>query len=584
MQTPTPSAPASDTSTGDSQASDASTTSAPATSDPATSEQGFSQLGLHDDILSAVTALGYEAPTPVQAAAVPALVQGRDLLGLAATGTGKTAAFSLPLLHRLATAPATRAVTGIVITPTRELARQVARSIHAYGRGIGVRVLPIYGGAPFGPQLRALSRGVDVVVATPGRARDHLERGTLRLDSVRTVVLDEADEMLDMGFQEDIEALLEATPSGRQTALFSATLPARLEAIAATHLQDPVRVELRPSEGAAASAPNVKQVAHVVRSRDREAALIRVLDYEDPEAMLIFCRTRLGVDNLVESLVARGYRAEPLHGGMSQSQRERVMARLRARSADLVIATDVAARGIDVPHITHVLNYELPNSPEAYTHRIGRTGRAGRDGTAITFITKREKRVLRRIEQVTSAPVNLRPLPTMAELRTAQLDRLRSGVLEVLGLGAEELTDTRGLVEALAADHDPIDIAAAALKILHDEGSPDEEALEMEPAPSHSSNNRDRDRGSNAHPAGVPWAQIQLSLGRMARIGPGDIVGALTGVAGLSSQDIGAIDIVQRSSFVEIRADAVDHVLSCVPRMHLRGRPVHGRRARPRSY
>ncbi len=540
----------------------------------------FADLALHSVLVEAVSALGYEAPTPIQAEAIPPLVEGRDILGLAATGTGKTAAFSLPILHQLATAPGARSVTALVVVPTRELARQVARALHSYGKNLGVRVLPVYGGAPMGPQLRALSRGVDVVVATPGRARDHLERGTLQLGGLRMVVLDEADEMLDMGFQEDIEALLESAPKSRQTALFSATLPRRLEEIAAAHLTDPVRVELRPSKDAATTGPAVEQVAHVVRPGDRDAALARILDFEEPEAMLIFRRTRLGVDELVESLVSRGLRAEPLHGGMSQSQRERVMARLRSRSADLVVATDVAARGIDVPHITHVLNYELPTSPEAYTHRIGRTGRAGREGKAITLISRRERRVLRRIEQVTGRPVHLRPVPTLDELRAVQLDRLRSRVLEVAGAG--ELEDYRTLVAELARDHDPLDIAAAALKALHEDAAPEEESLELEHQPGPRADRGPRPQG-NGHPDGIPWAQIQLSLGRMAGISPGDIVGALANVAGLGTRDIGSIDIVERSSFVEIRADAIEHVLSLVPRMHLRGRPVYGRRARPRQ-
>ncbi len=552
----------------------------------------FAQLELHADLLSALTALGYEVPTPVQAEAIPPLIEGRDLLGLAATGTGKTAAFALPLLHRLATSPGSRAVTGLIIVPTRELARQVARAVHGYGKSVGVRVLPVYGGAPMGVQIRALTRGVDVVVATPGRARDHLERGTLRLDNLRMVVLDEADEMLDMGFQEDIEALLAAAPEGRQTALFSATLPRRLEAIAAANMRDPVRVELRPTRDSESMGPAVEQVAHIVRSQDREAAVARLLDFEEPEAMLIFCRTRVAVDTLTEALVARGVRAEPLHGGMSQSQRERVMARLRARSADLVVATDVAARGIDVPHISHVLNYELPNSPEAYTHRIGRTGRAGRSGKAITLITRRERRVLSRIEHITKRPVHVRPLPTMAELREAQLSRIHERMVEVAGAG--ELEDYRALAEKLSEDLDMVDVAAAALKALHDDVSPDDDSLDISPEPQrYDRGDRgdrpqrgprpdSRERAPDMHPDGVPWAQIQLSLGRMGGITPGDIVGALANSAGLTNRDIGSIDIVERSSFVQIRADAIDHVLSKIPEIQLRGRPVYGRRALPR--
>jgi len=541
----------------------------------------FAQLGLHEKLLEAVTAQGYEVPTPVQRAAIPPLSEGRDVLGLAATGTGKTAAFALPMLHRFAEAPATRSVTGLVIVPTRELARQVARAVLSYGKPLGVRVLPVYGGSPMGPQFRALSRGVDVVVATPGRALDHLDRGSLRLDNVRTVVLDEADEMLDMGFQEDIEALLDACPVGCQKALFSATLPKRLRRIADSVLNEPQLVELRPERGDHGARPDVVQIAHVLRKSDKDAALARILDLEEPDAMLVFCRTRLAVDELVESLVARGLRAEPLHGGMSQAQRERVMARLRSRSADLLVCTDVAARGIDIPHLSHVVNYELPNSPEAYTHRIGRTGRAGRKGRAITFVSRRERRGLGRMEQVLGMKIPIVPLPTLDELRDAHLRRLRGRVSEVVGAGG--LDDFRKVVESLVEESglDPVDIAAAALRALHDEVAPDESDLEVSAPIQTGPRKRDQRRGMG-HPAGVPWAQIQINIGRRDGVRPGDLVGAIANEAGLSSRDIGSIDIVDRSSFVEIRADAVGHVLDVLPRVTIRGRNVRGRPANPR--
>ncbi len=541
----------------------------------------FAALGLHPQLLEAVTALGYEVPTPVQCAAIPPLVEGRDVLGLAATGTGKTAAFALPMLHRFAEAAGTRAVTGLVVVPTRELARQVARAILSYGKPFGVRVLPVYGGSPMGPQLRALSRGVDVVVATPGRALDHLDRGTLRLDHVRTMVLDEADEMLDMGFQDDIEALLAACPTGCQKALFSATLPNHLRKIADSVLNEPVRVELRPKETDEASRPNVVQIAHVIRKEDKDAALARILDLEEPDAMLVFCRTRLAVDELVESLVARGLRAEPLHGGMSQAQRERVMARLRSRSADLCVCTDVAARGIDIPHLSHVVNYELPNSPEAYTHRIGRTGRAGREGRAITFVSRRERKTLERLERAIRARIPLVPLPTLEELRDAHLRRLKARVVEVAGEG--NLGIFRRVVAELVDETtlDPVDIAAAALQALHDEVAPDESDLEVGPPVQTQARGRDQ-RRDMGHPEGIPWAQIQLDIGRRDRVRPGDLVGAIANEAGLSSRDIGSIDIVERCSFVEVRADAMNHVLDVLHRVTIRGRTVRGRPARPR--
>jgi ATP-dependent RNA helicase DeaD len=428
---------------------------------------------------------------------------------------------------------------------------------------------------------------VDVVVATPGRALDHLNRGSMRLDSVRTVVLDEADEMLDMGFQEDIEVLLGACPIGCQKALFSATLPSRLRRIADSVLEEPVRVELRPKETDGANRPNVVQIAHVVRRADKGAALARILDLEEPDAMLVFCRTRIAVDELVESLVARGLRAEPLHGGMSQGQRERVMARLRSRSTDLLVCTDVAARGIDIPHLSHVVNFELPNSPEAYTHRIGRTGRAGREGRAITFVSRRERGNLRRIEQYARVQIPLVPLPTLDELRDAHLRRLKLRVAEVAGLG--NLKAFRGVVEALVEETglEPVEVAAAALRALHDEVSPDESDLEVGPPIPAVSSGGNRQRGRDqrrgmGHPEGIPWAQIQLNIGRRDGVRPGDLVGAIANEAGLSSRDIGSIDIVDRSSFIEIRADAVGHVLKVLPRVTIRGRAVRGRPALPR--
>ncbi len=550
---------------------------------PTAPPSSFADLGLDPSLVDVVSSLGYEDPTPVQKATIPLLIEGRDVLGLAATGTGKTASFALPMLHRFAHAPGSRAVTGLVLVPTRELARQVARAVLRYGKPLGVKVLPIYGGAPMEPQLRALSRGVDVVVATPGRALDHLDRGTLNLGSVRFLVLDEADEMLDMGFQEDLEVILGAVPKGCQKALFSATLPERLRKIADNVLSEPARIELRPEKGSITARPDVVQIAHVVRGEDRDAALARILDLEEPEGMLVFCRTRIAVDELVESLISRGLRAEALHGGISQPQRERVLARLRSKAADLIVATDVAARGIDIPHLSHVVNYELPTSPEAYTHRIGRTGRAGRSGKAITFVSRRERQVLVRLERAIGQNINIVPLPTLAELRQAHLRRLRDRVVEVAGAG--DLDDFRKLAAKLIDEGalDAVEIAAAALKALHDEVAPDESDLEVAvPIVPATPRARDRFKGMG-HPEGLPWVQLQLDVGRRDGIRPGDLVGAIANEAGLTSRDIGAIEIVDRSSFIEVRADAADHVLGVLASVSIRGRNVRGRRALPRT-
>ena len=350
-----------------------------------TAAPGFEALGLRDELLTALVALGYEEPTPIQRAAIPHLLAGDDLLGQAATGTGKTAAFALPLLHRLTEELRSRSgPVGLILVPTRELAMQVSEATYKYGHGLGARVVPIYGGQHIGRQLDALRRGADIVVASPGRALDHIRRGTLKLDGIQVVVLDEADEMLDMGFAEDIEAILAETPASRQTILFSATLPPRIDAIARRHLRNPVRIQIEAAARETGTAPLVRQSAYVVPRFHKPAALGRILDVEAPTAAIVFCRTRGEVDQLTETLNGRGYRAEALHGGMDQDQRDRVMGRLRNGTAELLVATDVAARGLDIDHLTHVVNYEVPSDADAYVHRIGRVGRAGREGTATT--------------------------------------------------------------------------------------------------------------------------------------------------------------------------------------------------------
>lgn len=350
---------------------------APSDATPAGTDEvnAFTELGLRAELLGALSALGYEEPTPIQREAIPPLLEGRDLLGQAATGTGKTAAFALPLLNLMTAHRRGGDPVALVLVPTRELAVQVSEAFHRYGKDLGARVLPIYGGQPIGRQLRALDSGVDVVVATPGRALDHIARGTLRLGGLTTVVLDEADEMLDMGFAEDIEAILEHAPAQRQTVLFSATMPSRIDGMARQHLSDPVRIEIGREQPVAGEAPRVRQSAYIVTRAHKPAALGRVLDVESPTAAIVFCRSREEVDRLTETMNGRGYRSEALHGGMSQEQRDRVMGRLRAGTADLLVATDVAARGLDVEQLTHVVNYDVPSAPESYVHRIGRVGR-----------------------------------------------------------------------------------------------------------------------------------------------------------------------------------------------------------------
>src|ERR671912_2292116 len=391
----------------------------------------FSTLGLPRELTDIVAALGYEEPTPVQRETIPLLLERRDLLGQAATGTGKTAAFALPMLQRIShDKPATRQTAGLILVPTRELAMQVAEAVHKYAKGVRLSVLPVYGGAPMHGQIRELERGAQIVVATPGRALDHIRRGTLKLETLRVLVLDEADEMLDMGFAEDLDAILEATPATRQTALFSATIPPRILSIAHKHLRDPQRITVAREKTVGGRLPRVRQLAYVVGRAQKPAALQRVLDMESPSSALVFCRTRLEVDTLVETLNAHGYRAEALHGGMQQRQREAVMNRVRAQKTDLLIATDVAARGLDIEHLSHVVNYDLPAAAESYVHRIGRTGRAGRTGTAITLAEPREHRLLKNIEAITRQKIEIANVPTVADLHAKRLELTRAALRE----------------------------------------------------------------------------------------------------------------------------------------------------------
>ncbi len=438
---------------------------------PAPEAPSFAELGLRPELAAALVALGYEEPTPIQREAIPPVLAGRDLLGQAATGTGKTAAFALPILHRLGEGQAGRGgdPMALVLVPTRELAMQVSEAVHKYGRELGARVLPVYGGQPVHRQLTAIKRGVDVVVATPGRALDLIGRNVLKLGHLSMTVLDEADEMLDMGFADDIESILEGTPDGVQTVLFSATMPPRLDKMTRRYLGDPVRIEIQRPQAAAGDAPLVRQTAYVVQRAHKAAALGRVLDVESPTAAIVFCRTRAEVDQLSDTLNGRGYRAEALHGGLTQEQRDKVMGRLRAGTSELLVATDVAARGLDIDQLTHVVNYDVPAAPEAYVHRIGRVGRAGREGVAITLAEPREHRQLKTIERVTKQKIAMEKVPTVADLQARRLESTRAALHE--SLLEDELDRFRVVVETLTDEFDLMEVALAAVKLAHESRS-----------------------------------------------------------------------------------------------------------------
>jgi ATP-dependent RNA helicase DeaD len=532
----------------------------------------FADLALRPELLDALATLGYEEPTPIQREAIPSLVEGRDLLGQAATGTGKTAAFALPLLQRLPAGERGAEPAALVLVPTRELAMQVSEAVHRYGRGLGARVLPIYGGQPISRQLRALERGIDVVVATPGRALDHLARGTLRLDALEVVVLDEADEMLDMGFTEDIESILDETPPTRQTILFSATMPPRIAKLARNHLTDPVRIAIAREAPAGGEAPLVRQRAYVVARPHKPAALGRLLDVETPEAALVFCRTRNEVDQLTETLNGRGYRAEALHGGKDQGQRDRVMGRLRAGTAELLVATDVAARGLDVEHLTHVFNYDVPSDTDAYVHRIGRVGRAGREGVAITLVEPREHRMLKNIERATKQRVAVEKVPTVADLRARKLELTRAALQE--SLLEDDLEHFRVVVDALTDEHDVMDVALAAVKLAHEAGGGGGDDAEEIPEPARGAPAGGGRAGKRGRPGAGAMIRLFINRGRAAGIRPKDLVGAIAGESQLSGREIGAIEIAERFSLVEVPEAAADEVIAA-----LRGTTIKGKRA-----
>src|SRR5690242_11476951 len=428
---------------------------------------GFASLGLSAPLVAAVAALGYEEPTPIQREAVPVLLSGSDMLGQAETGTGKTAAFALPLLDRLSRdAKAARGTArALVLVPTRELAMQVAEALHKYAKGSRLNVAPVYGGAPMDHQIRALRRGAEVVVGTPGRVLDHIRRGTLDLAAVKVLVLDEADEMLDMGFAEDIDAIVAETPDDRQTALFAATFAPRIMSIAGRHLKEPKKVQIAAEKRAPGKLPRVRQVAYIVGKGQKINALGRILDFDSPKSAIIFCRTRIEVDELTDTLNAHGYGAQALHGGMMQKQRDRVMQAFRTEQSEILVATDVAARGLDIEHLSHVVNFDLPTAPEVYVHRIGRTGRAGREGVAITLAEPRELRLLKAAEQRTGQKIEIATVPTVIDVRARRLELTRGTLREALLEGGFD--GFRSVVDALGAEFELPDIAAAAVKLLH---------------------------------------------------------------------------------------------------------------------
>ena len=525
----------------------------------------FRALNLSEPTMRAIIEAGFEAPTPIQEQAIPVLLAGHDLIGQAQTGTGKTAAFALPLAELLD--PTQNHVQAIILLPTRELCIQVAQETHNLTKYTRLRVVPVYGGQPIDRQFRALMGGPQIVVGTPGRVLDHLRRGTLKLNQVRMVVLDEADEMLNMGFLEDVEEILKEAPKERKTALFSATMPPRIIALSRDYLNNPQRVSIESKHRTVAL---VEQTYYEVVPAQKVEALARILDMESPGSTIIFCRTRREVDELGEALQLRGYEAETLHGEMNQAARDRVMNRFRASQADLLIATDVAARGLDIDQITHVVNYDIPWDVESYIHRIGRTGRAGRSGNAITLISPRERRQLKLIERFINAPIRPARVPTAADISARRRELFKGKLRETLTGGnydgylvtVEELT-SEGIFDASQ-------IAAAALQMLwqSQKGASDYDVNEAD---------------VEVERTETGMARLFLQIGRVDGIRPGDIVGAIANEAGLSGQAIGTIDIMDRSTFVEVPEADAARVMEALARTKLRGKRIFVDIARPRE-
>jgi ATP-dependent RNA helicase DeaD len=555
---------------------------------------GFAALGLEARLLATLEALGYEEPTPIQREAIPPLLAGKDLLGQAATGTGKTAAFTLPLLQRIEHGGKQRP-SALILVPTRELAIQVGEAVQRYGKELRTSVLAVYGGQAIGPQFHALKRGVDVIVATPGRALDHIRRQTLKLNHVQIVVLDEGDEMLDMGFAEDLDAILEQTPATKQTALFSATMPSRIKSIAHRHLKHPVEITIAKEPVKAGATPRVQQTAYVVTRPYRGATLARIIDMAGAKSALVFCRTRVEVDEVTTMLNTRGHRAEAIHGGMSQVQRDRVMHAFRTGQTELLVATDVAARGLDIPQVSHVINYDLPSSAEVYVHRIGRTGRAGREGAAITILDPREQRLLRTIEQHTKAKVTVAPVPSVSDLLAKRLERTRAAVQEAMQ--TDDIDEFKGVVRAMADSGDVTTIAAAAMKLIFraNGGERVEQDIPAMPRPPeahrpmqrysaypHGRHRAGHDRPDERQPVGRParggreagMVRVYVGAGREVGIRPGDLVGAIANEAKVNSSVIGAIQIEERFSIVDVPEGMAGGIIDALGRSRIKGRKV----------
>jgi ATP-dependent RNA helicase DeaD len=550
---------------------DATTPSHPAGEPGAT--PSFEDLGIDKRVLRGLADVGYESPSPIQAATIPALLAGRHVVGLAQTGTGKTAAFAVPILSHIDLRQ--KAPQALVLAPTRELALQVSEAFERYAAHLpGLHVLPIYGGQGYGVQLSALRRGVHVVVGTPGRVMDHLDKGTLDLSQLRFLVLDEADEMLNMGFADDVERILADTPDDKHVALFSATMPASIRRIAKRYLTDAEEITVKNRTRTVA---NLTQRVLVVAYPQKLDALTRILEVENFEAMIVFVRTKQVTEQLAERLRARGFSAAAINGDIVQAQRERTVDALRRGKLDVLVATDVAARGLDVDRISHVVNYDIPTDTESYVHRVGRTGRAGRTGDAISFVTPRERHLLRAIEKANRQPLTPMRLPTVEDVNETRVARFREAITEALG--SDQVGFYRDLVADYEREHDvPATDVAAALAVLAQDDRPLLMEPEPAPAPVSSDQRHERPQRRDDRPrrsrSTVPLAPYRIAVGKRHRVEPRQIVGAIANEGGLDRADFGHIDIRGDHSVVELPASLSEQTLSSLQRTRISGKLI----------
>ncbi len=542
------------------------------------STPSFKDLQLSTSVLKALESVGYETPSPIQAQIIPFVMEGRDVLGQAQTGTGKTAAFALPVLSRLDVAQKDPQV--LVLAPTRELAIQVAEAFQRYASHIkGFHVLPIYGGQDYTTQLRQLNRGAHVVVGTPGRVMDHMRRGTLKLDNLKTLILDEADEMLRMGFIDDVEWILEQTPASRQTALFSATMPVEIRKIAQQYLNNPEQITIKVKT---ATAENIRQRYWYVSGLHKMDALTRILEAENFDGMIIFVRTKTATIEVAEKLEARGFSASAINGDMSQALRERAIDNLKNGKLDILIATDVAARGLDVERITHVVNFDIPYDTESYIHRIGRTGRAGRKGDAILFVSPREKRLLANIEQATKQKVEEMQLPSTEFINNARITRFKQRITDTLA--AEELSFFHQLISQYQVEHDvpAQDIAAALAKLVQGETPLLLKDSGKKPR-KDAGQDRQSERNSSSKPPRAEKRQVgqvamelfRIEVGRNDGVKPGNIVGAIANETGIDGDHIARIKIEENYSTVELPAGMPKDLFQALKKVRVAGKPLN---------